>query len=145
MDKWGTTIWLSRKHCGKKRNCSLWAISSFPTMFSKAVSCWCVKMSICGVKGLAAIADRANQDQTACIIICSLILTILLCLLFYFMIETYYYSGNSSFPLRVHYLKCSSYFARLFSQKRKMNCNHGHGIICVNAVQKLRYFANSLL
>ena len=22
------------KHCGKRRNCSLWAISSFPTMFS---------------------------------------------------------------------------------------------------------------
>ena len=29
--------WLSRKHCGKRRNCSLRAISSFPTMFSKAV------------------------------------------------------------------------------------------------------------
>ena len=27
---------LSRKHCGKKRNCSLRAISPFPTMFSKA-------------------------------------------------------------------------------------------------------------
>ena len=30
-------IWLSRKHCGKRRNCSLQAISPFPTMFSKAV------------------------------------------------------------------------------------------------------------
>ena len=40
-----------KKHCGKRRNCLLWAISSFPTMFSKAVSCWCVKMSICWVKG----------------------------------------------------------------------------------------------
>ena len=44
-------IWLSRKHCGKRRNCSLWAISPFPTMFSKAVWYWCFKMSICGVKG----------------------------------------------------------------------------------------------
>ena len=26
------------------------AISPFPTMFSKAVCCWCVKMSIYGVK-----------------------------------------------------------------------------------------------
>ena len=30
-------IWLNRKHCGKRRNCSLRAISSFPTMFSKDV------------------------------------------------------------------------------------------------------------
>ena len=45
-----TCIWLSWKHCGKRRNCSFWAISPFPTMFSKAVCCWCVKMSIYGVK-----------------------------------------------------------------------------------------------
>ena len=31
-----TVICLSRKHCGKRRNCSLRAISPFPTMFSKA-------------------------------------------------------------------------------------------------------------
>ena len=30
---------LSKKHCGKRRNCSLQAISPFPTMFSKAVCC----------------------------------------------------------------------------------------------------------
>ena len=36
----GNTITLlSRKRCGKRRNCSLRAISSFPTMFSKAVCC----------------------------------------------------------------------------------------------------------
>ena len=46
-----TVTWLGRKCCGKRRNCSLRAISSFPTMFSKAVCCWCVKMSIYGVKG----------------------------------------------------------------------------------------------
>ena len=42
---------LSRKRCGKRRNCSLRAISPFPTMFSKAVKCGRVKMSIYGVKG----------------------------------------------------------------------------------------------
>ena len=42
-------IWLSKKHCGERRNCSLRAISPFPTMFSKAVRCWCVKMSIYGI------------------------------------------------------------------------------------------------
>ena len=46
-----TIFWLSRKHCRKRRNCSLRAISSFPIMFSKAVYCWCLKMSIYGIKG----------------------------------------------------------------------------------------------
>ena len=31
-----TIIRLSRKHCGKRRNCSFRAISSFPTMFFKS-------------------------------------------------------------------------------------------------------------
>ena len=39
MDKWGYNYLMGRKHCGKRRNCSLQAISSFPTMFSKAVCC----------------------------------------------------------------------------------------------------------
>ena len=30
-----TIICLSRKHCGKRRSCSLQAISPFPTMFQK--------------------------------------------------------------------------------------------------------------
>ena len=34
-----TIIRLCRKHCGKRRNCSLQAISPFPTMFSKVVCC----------------------------------------------------------------------------------------------------------
>ena len=37
-------IWMSRKYCGKRRNCLLQAISHFPTMFSKGVCRWCVKM-----------------------------------------------------------------------------------------------------
>ena len=53
-----TIIWLSRKHFGKRRNCSLWAISPFPTMFSKAVCCLCVKMSICGVKSYRFLKKR---------------------------------------------------------------------------------------
>ena len=35
----------------KEKNWSLRTISSFPAMFSKAVCCWCVKMSFYGVKG----------------------------------------------------------------------------------------------
>ena len=34
-----TIICLSRKHFGKRRNCSLQLISPFPTIFSKAVYC----------------------------------------------------------------------------------------------------------
>ena len=39
----------SIKHCGKSRNCSLRAISPFPTMLSKPVCCWCVNESKPGV------------------------------------------------------------------------------------------------
>ena len=54
-----TIIWLFRKHCGKRRNCSLRAISSFSTMFPKY--CWCVKMSIYGVKALSHIYLSSNN------------------------------------------------------------------------------------
>ena len=39
MDILDTIIWFSRKHCWKRRNCSLRASSFFPTMFSKDVFC----------------------------------------------------------------------------------------------------------
>ena len=35
--KWQKAIQTGRKHCGKKRNCSLRAISPFPTVFSKGL------------------------------------------------------------------------------------------------------------
>ena len=44
-------IQIGRKHCGKRRNCSLRAISPFPTVFSKGLlprgikRCHCVGMS----------------------------------------------------------------------------------------------------
>ena len=36
-EKWQKVIQTVRKHCGKRRNCSLWAISPFPTVFSKGL------------------------------------------------------------------------------------------------------------
>ena len=36
-----------RKHCGKRRNFSLWAISPFPTVFSKEFFCRHVKTRAC--------------------------------------------------------------------------------------------------
>ena len=71
-----TIIWLSRKNCWKRRNCSLRPISPFPTMFSEAVYFSCVKMSIYRVKGLlfllyandsafvAPLTTRASQSST---------------------------------------------------------------------------------
>ena len=35
--KWQKAIQTVRKHCGKRRNCSLRAISPFPTVFSKGL------------------------------------------------------------------------------------------------------------
>ena len=40
-----------RKHCGKKRNCSSWAISPFPTVFSKDFFCRHLKTRACMGKG----------------------------------------------------------------------------------------------
>ena len=38
---------MGRKHCGKRRNCSLRAISPFPTVFSKDLYCRHVKTRAC--------------------------------------------------------------------------------------------------
>ena len=35
--KWQKVILMGRKRCGKRRNCSLWAISPLPTVFSKGL------------------------------------------------------------------------------------------------------------
>ena len=48
------TLWdkeklLITKTLWDKENCSLRAISHFSTLFSKAVCCRCIKMSICGI------------------------------------------------------------------------------------------------
>ena len=48
--KWQKAIQTGRKHCGKRRNCSLRAISPFPIVFSKGLlprgvkRCYCVGM-----------------------------------------------------------------------------------------------------
>ena len=45
--KWQKVIQMGRKQCGKRRNCSLWAISPFPTVFSKGFFPRCVKRCHC--------------------------------------------------------------------------------------------------
>ena len=49
--KWQKVFQIGRKPCGKRRNCSLRAISTFPTVFSKDLSCKHVKTRACLGKG----------------------------------------------------------------------------------------------
>ena len=49
--KWQKVLQKDRKHCGKRRNCSLRAISPFPTVFSKGLYCRHVKTRACLGKG----------------------------------------------------------------------------------------------
>ena len=49
---------MGRKHCGKRRNCSLRAISPFSTVFSKDFYCRHVKTRACLGKG--------SNKSTAC-------------------------------------------------------------------------------
>ena len=46
-EKWQIVLQMGRKHCGKRRNCSLRAISPFPTLFSKILYCRNVKTRAC--------------------------------------------------------------------------------------------------
>ena len=46
--KWQKVIQTGRKHCGKKINCSLRAISPFPSVFKRLVSQGRQKVSLCG-------------------------------------------------------------------------------------------------
>ena len=45
--QWQKVLLTGRKHCGKRRNCSFWAISPFPTVFSKDLHCRHVKARVC--------------------------------------------------------------------------------------------------
>ena len=68
-----------RKHCGKRRNCSLRAISPFPTVFSKDLNYRHVKTRACLGKGLsddktfAATKLKAHADDKSDTIIAKMI------------------------------------------------------------------------
>ena len=49
--KWQEALQTGRKNYGKRRNCSLWAISSFATVFSKGLYCKHIKTRACLIKG----------------------------------------------------------------------------------------------
>ena len=57
-------IQMGRKHCWKKRNCSLRAISPFPPVFSKGLFPRGVKkVSLCG-NGLNPLQHNTENDQS---------------------------------------------------------------------------------
>ena len=49
--KWQKALQTGRKHCGKRSNCSLQAISPFPTVFSKELCFRHIKTRACLGKG----------------------------------------------------------------------------------------------
>ena len=51
-----------RKHCGKRRNCSLRGISPFPTIFSKGLFPRVVKSWDCVVKKLNLLPNDKTLD-----------------------------------------------------------------------------------
>ena len=68
--KWQKVNQKSRKHCGKRRNCSLRAISSFPTVFSKSLfSQGRQKVSFCGngLKLLNEWEKNTNNEFFCCV------------------------------------------------------------------------------
>ena len=55
--KWQKVFQMVRKHCGKRRNCSLRAISPFPTVFSKDLYCRHIKNQGLFGKGLNGLLN----------------------------------------------------------------------------------------
>ena len=49
--KWRKVLEKGRKHCGKRRNCSQWAVSPLPAVVSKDLYCRHVKTRACLGKG----------------------------------------------------------------------------------------------
>ena len=49
--KWQKALQTGKKHCGKRRNCLLQAISPFPTVFFKDLYCRHVETRACLGKG----------------------------------------------------------------------------------------------
>ena len=66
--KWQKLVKTGRKHRGKRRNCSLWAISPFPTVFSKDLYCrHCKKTRLVWEHLSNRTANNALCNRTKCL------------------------------------------------------------------------------
>ena len=63
---WQEVLQKGRKHCGKRRNCSLQAISPFPTVFSKDLYCRHVKTRACLGKGSYLVCESFIRSCNFC-------------------------------------------------------------------------------
>ena len=59
MDKWGYSYLIELKTLWEKEINCYNPISPFPTMFSTGVCCWCIKMSMYGVKRVKEVRDAS--------------------------------------------------------------------------------------
>ena len=66
--KWEQVLLQGRKHWGKRRNCSLRAISPFPTVFSKDLYCRHVKTRACF--GVKAARNQSLASRTRLTLFC---------------------------------------------------------------------------
>ena len=92
---------MSRKHCGRRRNCSLGAVSSFPTVFSKDLYCRHVKTRACLGKGLEkpfqycsfhlAVFEETSMYCNYCIVVCAVMHTFLIFCDFSIITEIIYF------------------------------------------------------
>ena len=64
--KWQKVIQMGRKHSGKNRNCSLRAISPFPTVFSKGLFPRAVKRCHCVGKGKSIVIFHRLKIHNYC-------------------------------------------------------------------------------
>ena len=64
--KWQKVLKICRKHCGKRRNCSLQAISPFPRVFKRGVVLQTRKNQGLFVKGLTIGSNPCLLDAFAC-------------------------------------------------------------------------------
>ena len=60
--KWQKALQTGRKHCGNRRNCSLRAISPFPTVFSKELYCRHVKTRACLGQGYVTCITGLSSE-----------------------------------------------------------------------------------
>ena len=72
--KWQKVLEMGKKHCGKRRNCLLRAISPFPTVFSKDLYCKHIKARACLGKFVFFIVPQkkcfVGMLESACLSIC---------------------------------------------------------------------------
>ena len=106
---------MGRKHCGKRRNCSLRAISPFPTVFSKDLYCRHIKNQRLSGKGLTVENDNFHFFYVLKKLICN-------CLFVVFntnSIKSAQYSVCGILQSGLAWLHMQSFKCGLFSTKTK--------------------------